>query len=59
MNGESFKLFEWQELELLICGLPELDFQELENNTTYENGLSEEHQTIKYFWEVVHGLNLE
>lgn len=40
----------------LICGVDNLDFQELEKTTQYE-GCYATDQTIKWFWEVVHGMD--
>eukprot|EP01090_Pellita_catalonica_P017474 TRINITY_DN5282_c0_g1_i2.p1 TRINITY_DN5282_c0_g1~~TRINITY_DN5282_c0_g1_i2.p1 ORF type:complete len:207 (-),score=31.21 TRINITY_DN5282_c0_g1_i2:340-960(-) len=56
---KGFKLFRAEELELLICGSPVLDFEELEKVTVYESGYSKDHPVIKNFWEVVHSFNLE
>lgn len=57
-NSPAFDLFRWEELELLICGSPVLDFEELEKSAQYE-GYDENHPLIKNFWEVVHSLPLE
>eukprot|EP00026_Physarum_polycephalum_P001014 Phypoly_transcript_01015.p1 GENE.Phypoly_transcript_01015~~Phypoly_transcript_01015.p1 ORF type:complete len:708 (+),score=135.75 Phypoly_transcript_01015:84-2207(+) len=57
-NSPAFDLFRWEELELLICGSPELDFEELEKSTQYE-GYDPDSPVIKNFWEVVHSLTLE
>lgn len=43
-----FQLFRWEELELLICGNPVLDFEELQSGTIYDNGYHEDHPAIKY-----------
>ena len=42
-----------EELELLVCGNPNLDFVELENNTRYE-GFTPGDVTIRLFWDVIH-----
>jgi len=55
----AFRLFKPEELELLICGDPVLDFEELEKVTIYDNGYHKEHFLIKSFWEIVHSLSLE
>jgi len=55
-DGNALKLFEPEELQLLICGDPVLDFYELEKATTYDNGYDKDSETVKYFWEVVHSL---
>jgi len=48
-----------EELELLICGSPVLDFEELEKVTIYDNGFSKQHPVIRNFWSVVHSLTPE
>lgn len=55
----SMQLFRWEELELLICGSPELDFEALEEATRYEDGYHADHPTIINFWKVVHAMSLE
>jgi len=57
--GPALKLFEPEELQLVICGSPQLNFSELEKATRYDNGYTKDHQTIKYFWEVVHEMALQ
>ncbi|XP_033122180.1 ubiquitin-protein ligase E3A-like [Anneissia japonica] len=56
-GGPALKLFQAEETELLVCGNPELDFKALEACTTYEDGFTRYHRTIKAFWSVVHSLN--
>jgi len=43
----DLQLFRWEELELLVCGSPELDFEELEKSTQYE-GYDENSPVVKY-----------
>lgn len=57
-DSKIFHLFRYEELELLICGSPVLDFDELEANTSYE-GFEKDEITIKNFWTVLHELSLE
>lgn len=45
-----------EELELLICGNPDLDFFDLEKVTEYENGFEAASPTVAAFWKVVHSL---
>ena len=47
-----------EELELLICGSPSLDFAALEAVTSTEDGYTKEHPLIKAFWEIVHEMSL-
>lgn len=58
-DGEPLNMFRWEELELLICGSPELDFEALEASARYEDGFTGENDTIKHFWSVVHEMDLE
>jgi hypothetical protein len=54
-DTEPFSFFRADELELLICGSPKLDFHELEKACKYE-GYDADHRIVTEFWEVVHGL---
>jgi len=45
-------LLTWKELELEVCGSPEIDIDLLKANTTYQ-GCSVHDQHIKYFWIVL------
>lgn len=47
--------FDASELELLICGLPEIDLDDWEENTTYSGGYSRGSSQIEWFWRVVRG----
>ncbi len=60
VNGPAFDIFSPEELELLICGEPELDFGELEKAALYEaEDFGPSNQVVKWFWEIVHNLNEE
>ena len=59
-GGPALTLFRSEELELLICGLPHLDFFSLESaGTRYDGGYYAEHPTIKAFWSTLHTFTLE
>jgi E3 ubiquitin-protein ligase HUWE1 len=51
-----FKIFDEQELELLLCGSPEIDVEEWKANTEYEGGFAEENEIIQCFWQMVEGM---
>ncbi|XP_060524478.1 ubiquitin-protein ligase E3A isoform X2 [Cylas formicarius] len=53
------QLFRPEEIELLICGSKNFDFDELENSTEYDGGYTSESQIIKDFWSVVHSFSME
>jgi hypothetical protein len=49
-------IFDFQELELLMCGLPEIDMPDWEEHTEYSGEYDEtggDHPTCRWFWEVV------
>ena len=49
-------VFDYQELELLMCGLPSLDIADWKRHTEYlgeYNRLGPKHRVIKWFWEVL------
>ncbi|XP_031694015.1 ubiquitin-protein ligase E3A isoform X5 [Oncorhynchus kisutch] len=52
-------LFRPEEVELLICGSRNLDFQALEETTEYDGGYSKDCRIIKDFWETVHSFGEE
>jgi len=47
------------ELEMLICGEKEFDFNELENSTEYDGGFSSASPCVRWFWDAVHSMDLE
>lgn len=49
-------LFRPEEVETLVCGSKNFDFNELEKSTEYDAGYTSESQTIKDFWSIVHAL---
>jgi ubiquitin-protein ligase E3 A len=55
-GGPALNLFQPEELELLICGNPTLDFEALERVTHYEDGYDVSSPLIRNFWSVVHEL---
>ena len=56
--GHSLKLYRYEELELLICGLPHLDFRDLEKVARYDGGYTTEYPTVRNFWSVIHSFSL-
>ncbi|KAF5212178.1 putative E3 ubiquitin-protein ligase [Clavispora lusitaniae] len=51
-------IFDEQELELLISGLPDIDVQDWQNNTTYVN-YSPSSEQIQWFWRSVKSFDNE
>ncbi|KAL6069381.1 HECT domain-containing protein [Balamuthia mandrillaris] len=58
-NGQVIKLCRPEELEQLICGCSELDFNGLEKSTIYLHGFYPDHPLIIAFWEIVHNYSIE
>jgi ubiquitin-protein ligase E3 A len=56
-RSPALRLFRAEELELLVVGSQELDFDALEKNTTYEGGYSESSTTVRMFWDVAKALS--
>ena len=52
-KGQFLYTFEPEELELLICGSPILDFEALRKVTKYEDGYDSNSRVITWFWEIV------
>jgi hypothetical protein len=53
---ELLCVFDYQELELLMCGLPTIDMDDWVRHTEYMgeyNRMGARHKVIKWFWEVV------
>lgn len=46
-NGEVLQMLRWEELHLIICGSPELDFEALEDVTHYDDGYTEDSECIR------------
>jgi hypothetical protein len=58
-GGPALTLLRDEELELLVCGLPHLDFDALERAARYEGGYSADHPVVRQFWQVVKSLPLK
>ncbi|OQR92752.1 HECT E3 ubiquitin ligase [Achlya hypogyna] len=57
-GGDALSLFRPEELELLICGSEELDFEALEEVAHYDDGFNAESSAVRNFWSVVHEFSL-
>ncbi|XP_045467862.1 probable E3 ubiquitin-protein ligase HERC4 isoform X2 [Harmonia axyridis] len=57
-GGRVLKLFHSHELMAVVIGNENYDWHALEETTTYKNGFSSSHQTIRWFWEVIHEMSL-
>ncbi|CAH2063564.1 unnamed protein product, partial [Iphiclides podalirius] len=50
-------LFRPEEVETLVCGSKNFDFNELEKSTEYDGGYTAESRAVRDFWCVVHELD--
>lgn len=48
-----FKIIDSKELELIICGKEDLNFEDLEKGSLCSDGYTEDSITVKHFWEIV------
>uniref|UniRef100_UPI00398EDCE3 probable E3 ubiquitin-protein ligase HERC4 n=1 Tax=Pristiophorus japonicus TaxID=55135 RepID=UPI00398EDCE3 len=58
-GGKVLQLFQPNELQAMVIGNANYDWNEWEKNTEYKGEYWAEHPTIKLFWEVFHELPLE
>ena len=49
---DLISIFNDNELELMVCGLPEIDTDDLRANTEY-TGYTASSPVVQYFWEVI------
>ena len=54
---ELLLVFDYQELELVLCGVPEIDVDDWERNTALSDGFP--HNLSRWFWEVVRSFSYE
>ncbi|XP_073671886.1 E3 ubiquitin-protein ligase NEDD4 isoform X2 [Paramisgurnus dabryanus] len=50
---DLIKIFDENELELLMCGLGDVDVNDWRENTKYKNGYNPNHPAIVWFWKTV------
>uniref|UniRef100_A0A915Q1Q2 HECT-type E3 ubiquitin transferase n=1 Tax=Setaria digitata TaxID=48799 RepID=A0A915Q1Q2_9BILA len=58
-RGLLRRLFMPDEVEQLVCGVLDLDFDILAQCTKYQNGFTESSQTVKDFWTVAKAMSTE
>jgi len=56
--AELISIFSPTELELLICGLPDVDVEELRMHTDYQQ-FRETDEVIGWLWDVLRGFSRE
>ncbi|KAI8144833.1 hypothetical protein BJV82DRAFT_606431 [Fennellomyces sp. T-0311] len=58
-QDNAISIFRPEEIEQLICGSSDLDFDALERSTVYDGGWTKDSPIIKHFWEIVHEFTYE
>jgi len=58
IDTRLLSIFNEQELELLICGLPDIDYNDLKANTEYK-GFNPSSEVISWFWQIVEDMTQE
>jgi len=53
------KIFDEHELELLMCGIQNIDVKDWKQNTLYKGDYHSNHITVQWFWRVVLSFNNE
>ena len=57
-NFPHFQYFDERELELLLCGMQEIDVEDWQRNTVYRHYAPQSKQ-IQWFWQFVRSLDQE
>ena len=50
---DILNLLTWQELELKVCGNPEISVEALKRSARYDSGLSESSSRVKMMWDAL------
>lgn len=56
---DALSLLSWEDMELRVCGLPEIDLGFLREHTHYQVGLSDTDQHVQYFWRALESFSVE
>ncbi|KAL1919135.1 uncharacterized protein VTP21DRAFT_2517 [Calcarisporiella thermophila] len=57
--NSAIRMFRPEEVEQLVCGSQDLDFEALEKVTRYDGGWRQDSPVIRNFWEIVHSFSDE
>lgn len=52
---EALLVFDYQELELVLCGMPEIDLADWKRNTVVAPSFGDTPLVVQWFWEVLRG----
>merc|ERR1712176_1160229 len=45
-----------KEIELMVCGVDEIDVDDWQKHTLYENGYTSDSQAVRWFWDAVRSM---
>ena len=60
--SDFLSVFDYQEFDLLLCGVPQIDLEDWRRHTEYlgdYNKLGDRHQVIRWFWLVLEEMSQE
>jgi len=57
ISKEALSVFEVNEIEMIINGLPFIDIDDWERNTDYKGSYYKTHQVIRWFWQALRTLD--
>lgn len=53
VSANQIQIFDAQEMELLMCGYPDVDIQDWKKNTLYKGDFNQNSPAIQWFWKAV------
>lgn len=56
---DILSIFTWDQLDVLVCGSPDVDIGLLREKTVYQGRVSETDRHVGYFWEVLESFQLK
>eukprot|EP00761_Pharyngomonas_kirbyi_P013978 gb/GECH01014008.1/.p1 GENE.gb/GECH01014008.1/~~gb/GECH01014008.1/.p1 ORF type:complete len:721 (+),score=180.72 gb/GECH01014008.1/:1-2163(+) len=59
IGGPILKMFRSEELEQLVCGCPDYDFNAWQKAAHYQDGYDADSDIIRWFWEIVHDFDVD
>ncbi|XP_045216399.2 E3 ubiquitin-protein ligase NEDD4-like isoform X2 [Mercenaria mercenaria] len=59
ISSSMLAIFDENEMELLMCGLQDIDVNDWKNNTAYKGEYNPNHPVIIHFWKAIYSFNNE
>lgn len=57
IDREYLRVFDAQQLELVLSGTVEINIEDWRANTEYKGGYFDNHVVIRWFWKTVHSFS--